>query len=135
MNASEKDKFSISVRGVAIKDGKILLVKEREEKRLETPGGRIKHGESIENALKREFLEETGYDIEIVKPIHVYNRYDYVFVIFLVKLKKKITEPLPDVVEMRWLSKKETKEFLESDKVDDHDVEVFRMFVRGDLEK
>jgi len=38
------------------------------------PGGRIRKGESFEDALHREVKEETGIEVQIVKFIGVYNR-------------------------------------------------------------
>jgi 8-oxo-dGTP diphosphatase len=37
-------------------------------------GGRIKRGETFEEALRREVKEETGLDIDIIRFIGVYNR-------------------------------------------------------------
>ena len=36
---------------------------------FETPGGGVEKGESLEEALKRECLEEVGYDVEVLSPI------------------------------------------------------------------
>ena len=33
------------------------------------PGGSLKSGESLENALKREIMEETGLEVEIVRKV------------------------------------------------------------------
>lgn len=51
-------------------DGKILLCKSHKwENKYVIPGGHIEFGEKMEEALKREILEETGlaiYDIELI---------------------------------------------------------------------
>lgn len=130
----KRDLFMISLRGVAIENDKILLVMETEERRWETPGGGIMVDEKIEDALKREFLEETGYDIEILKPLTTYNRHGFVFINFLVKLKDKIKEPLNDIAGIKWFTKEEIKKILKNNEVDDHDVEAFKMFINGELE-
>lgn len=52
-----------SAYGAAIRDGQILLVKPPTGSFLELPGGKIEKHETNEEALKREFLEETGYKI------------------------------------------------------------------------
>lgn len=51
---------------VAMKDGKFLMVHNKKRNGWEMPGGKIESGESIEDAAKRECLEESGYDVEIV---------------------------------------------------------------------
>lgn len=51
-------------------DGKILLCKSHKwQNKYVTPGGHIELGEKMEDALKREILEETGlniYDIKLI---------------------------------------------------------------------
>lgn len=42
---------------------------------LETPGGGVEEGEDLLKALKRECLEETGYQIEIIAPIGIIEDY------------------------------------------------------------
>jgi len=129
-----RDLFGVSLRGVIVESRKILLVNEHSEKTWETPGGGIRHGESIENALKREILEETGYDVDIIKPLHVFNRNDYIHILFLVKLIDKIREPTDIGTKIKWFSKKEIGNLLKNNKADDHDIEVFKMFINGELE-
>lgn len=51
---------------VAMKDGKFLMVRNPKRNGWEMPGGKIEEGESIEDAAKRECLEESGYEVEVV---------------------------------------------------------------------
>ena len=52
-----------SARAIIISDGKIAMIHSLEKKYYKLPGGGIEHGESKENALVRETLEETGLHI------------------------------------------------------------------------
>ena len=56
------------VDGVYIKDGKVLLLKRRTEPFKGCwglVGGRVEEGESLREALRREFKEETSLDITV----------------------------------------------------------------------
>lgn len=57
----------LSIKAIIIKDGKILLTYNnyRGEEFYLLPGGGQKHGERIDEALKRECLEEIGYHVEL----------------------------------------------------------------------
>ena len=62
--------------------GAVLCVHQNyKKKRWSLPGGRVELGESIGTAAKRETLEETGYEIEVLGVTGVYSggyRDDYV---------------------------------------------------------
>jgi 8-oxo-dGTP pyrophosphatase MutT (NUDIX family) len=54
--------FPVSVKGVVVRDGRVLLLKnEREE--WELPGGKLELGESPEACVAREITEETGLPV------------------------------------------------------------------------
>lgn len=55
-----------STDALIIKNGQILLIKEQGLNLWEMPGGGVENGESLEDSLKREVLEETGYRVSKV---------------------------------------------------------------------
>jgi len=57
----------IRVAGLIVRDGKILLAEhEKHERRYWLlPGGGMEYGESLEETLKRELVEEAGIEIEV----------------------------------------------------------------------
>ena len=62
------------------KEGKILLVKHKPQRggfwqqRWICPGGELELGETIGEGIKREVKEETGLEIELVKPLPAFER-------------------------------------------------------------
>ena len=63
----------IDIRGAIIKDNKILLVQESEDKLWCLPGGWADVGESPSEAVGREILEETGLIVSVDKIIGIYD--------------------------------------------------------------
>jgi ADP-ribose pyrophosphatase YjhB (NUDIX family) len=60
--------FVVCVDGVYVKDGKLLLLKRDVEPfkgRWHVVGGHVEENESLKEALKREFKEETGLDVAV----------------------------------------------------------------------
>ena len=63
-----KEHKHLGCYGLVIKDGKILLIKKKTgpyDGLLDLPGGSFEFGETPEETLKREMLEETG--LEVIK--------------------------------------------------------------------
>ncbi len=60
---TENTNWGQSVAGVVIREGKVLLARHtygNGKGLLITPGGYLEYGETPQDALKREFLEETN---------------------------------------------------------------------------
>jgi 8-oxo-dGTP diphosphatase len=74
-------KLRVRVCGLLVLDEKLLLVRHRfpspKEHLWAPPGGGIHFGESATEALKREFLEETGIPIEVGALCFTYDFYSF----------------------------------------------------------
>ena len=68
--------LNIRVGALIVKDGKILMVQSSHDY-LYSVGGRIKMGETAEEAVVREVFEETGVRIRIKRLIAVHENYFY----------------------------------------------------------
>ena len=73
--------WGLTVRGICEFNGKFLLLKIRSKSshdagRWEIPGGKVKKCEYFDNALKREYLEETGLEVDVDSLYNVIRR-DY----------------------------------------------------------
>ena len=59
--------IEVRVAGVLVRDGRALLVKhdKPEGSYWVVPGGRIEFGETLSDALRREFMEELCMDVKV----------------------------------------------------------------------
>ena len=69
--------LNIRVGAIIMKDGKILMVGNERTNYLYSVGGRIKFGETAEEAIVREVFEETGVNMEIDRLGFVHENYFY----------------------------------------------------------
>jgi len=70
--------FRITVKAIIFNEGKILLLRRKMASRdghgfWELPGGGLKFGETLEEALQREVLEETGLEINVIQPVYTFS--------------------------------------------------------------
>ena len=85
----------VSVEAVIMIDDGLLLLRRKNEPAKDEwwfPGGRIRKGESLKQALHREVKEETGLQVSTQKLINVYSRvfperHD-ITIVYLCKCKK-----------------------------------------------
>ena len=63
----------VKARAVIVRDGRLVVSRERRRgrKHVLLPGGRVKDGESITEALVREVGEETGIEINPIRLLYV----------------------------------------------------------------
>lgn len=70
--------FQIRVTGLLIENGKILLVNQKvsPNRTWSLPGGRLEQGETLEEGIVREILEETGLSVKVVKLLYLCEKPD-----------------------------------------------------------
>lgn len=95
----------LGVAGAVLKDGKVLLVRRLFEPfkgRWTLPSGYVEKDEAIDDAVKREVLEETGMQTEIIGVVGVRNRVspedNNLLIIF--RLTPVTDDPVPDGFEV-----------------------------------
>jgi len=106
----------VVVSAVIGKEEKLLLIKEILEDGNEYwifPGGGVKFGESLEDAIKREIKEELGMDIEIRKligfkeAIHTKHNYHTIIFFFLANPLGELSINEKKILEARYFNLEE----------------------------
>jgi len=106
------------VAAVIKNNNKYFIAKRNRNKHLgnqwEFPGGKVNKGETFENALKREILEELSIDIDIINKIiskkYKDEKINIILHYFLCQpLNDKIT--LSEHEDMKWIKKKDFVNF------------------------
>lgn len=67
---------SLTVDAVILKDREIVLIRRKREPfrgQYALPGGFVEYGETVDAALRREVLEETGLVVEVQSLVGVYS--------------------------------------------------------------
>jgi 8-oxo-dGTP diphosphatase len=71
------DRPVVGVGGVVIEDGRTILIRRGSEPLLghwSIPGGALELGESLQQGVARELLEETGLQVRVLDLIEVFDR-------------------------------------------------------------
>lgn len=71
------DRPVVGIGGVIIDDGRAVLIRRGSEPLLgewSIPGGTLELGETLEEGVTRELLEETGIEVRILELIEVFDR-------------------------------------------------------------
>ncbi len=106
----------VGVGAIIFSEGRVLMArrgKPPSEGSWSVPGGALQLGETLEAACRRETLEETGLDIEIVSRCAVLDRvtrdewervqYHYVLIDFVCRPVGGELRPASDVAEAKWV--------------------------------
>ena len=102
-----------AVQGVLERDGHVLLGRRAIEPSLgrwDLPGGFLEEGEEPLDGLRREFLEETGLEVEPVDWLGAFlDAYNAYFVLGLTWVVHGDGDPRPadDIAELRWFARDE----------------------------
>jgi 8-oxo-dGTP diphosphatase len=108
------------VGAVIVQDGRVLLIRRAQEPlkgEWSLPGGAVELGETLEQAVRREVLEETGLVIETVDIVQAFDRisrdaegrvrYHYVLIDFLCRVAGGSLVCATDALEGRWATANE----------------------------
>ena len=113
----------VAVGAVVFKDDCVLMVKRSKppaKGSWAVPGGKIRPGETMQQALVREIKEETGLDIQVGDIIYVFDviqrdekneiTFHYVIIDFLCELKGGQLKAGDDALDVKWISRQDIKE-------------------------
>jgi len=120
---SSKHLPAVAVGAVIFKNDMVLLVKRLNPPaagQWAIPGGKVKPGESMHDALKRELAEETGLEIQVGEVVYVfdvieYNKngeidFHYIIIDFLCSVNQYDLKPGDDALAAEWVDLKGLKE-------------------------
>jgi 8-oxo-dGTP diphosphatase len=107
----------VAVGAIVFKENRVLLVLRGQppsQNLWSIPGGRVKLGETLQEAAEREIKEETGLDIQAREPIYTFDvvardddgtiRFHYVIVDLLADYIGGTLRPGDDALDVRWVS-------------------------------
>ncbi len=121
----------VGVGAVIVENGKILLVRRANEPnkgKWSVPGGLVRKGERLMEALKREIMEELGVEIEVGDVACVTDEiffdsqgrieYHYIVIDFFAGIVDGVPKAMSDADEVRWfdlseMDDTETVDFVE----------------------
>jgi ADP-ribose pyrophosphatase YjhB (NUDIX family) len=113
----------VGVGGVVIDRDRVLLIRRGSEPlkgEWSLPGGLLELGEELTAGVRRELLEETGLEVEPLAIILPFDRivregsrvkYHYVIVDYLCRRKRGRLRPASDVVDARWVRRKDLPQY------------------------
>jgi len=111
-----------SVGALIFRDGKLLIIRRGNPPYAgywSIPGGKVKWGESLEEALKREIREELSVEIEIEKLAGIVEsiyrerdevKYHYIIIDYFCRIVSGEPVASDDALELRWISLEELSE-------------------------
>ncbi|MEJ2010457.1 MAG: NUDIX hydrolase [Acidobacteriota bacterium] len=113
----------VGVGGVVIHGNRVLLIRRGREPlkgEWSIPGGMLELGESLEEGVCREVLEETGLKVRPIEALLVFDRiqrnrkrvqYHYVIVDYVCRQTGGRLKPGSDVLDARWVERGEVPNY------------------------
>ena len=104
---------SVSVAGAVIReDGRMLVIKRRDNGNWEPPGGVLELNETPQEGVVREVLEETGIHVEVEQLTGVYKNMarGIVALVFRCKPSAGVERPSLEATRVEWLTPDEVSE-------------------------
>ena len=106
--AKEAPMHSVSVAGVVIDtDGRALVIQRRDNGHWEPPGGVLELGETFEQGVQREVLEETGVQVTVDALTGVYKNMKRGIVALVYRCSIKAGHPRSssEATSVRWIDR------------------------------
>jgi mutator protein MutT len=110
----------VGVGAIVIEESRVLLVQRGQEPlkgEWSLPGGALELGETLEAAIRREVVEETGLHVEIVQLVELLDkivhdqqgavRFHYVLADFLCRVTGGTLRCASDAADVRWVTHQE----------------------------
>ncbi|MBU0898514.1 MAG: NUDIX domain-containing protein [Nanoarchaeota archaeon] len=119
-----KDQFYVPQKAVIMNGDKYLILKRSTDSvtypdHWDFPGGKIEHGEEVEESLIREVKEETDLDVKVIRPIFAFQKSLNRPNIFIVYLCEKVSGKIElshEHTEYKWATR---EEILKEEKIED----------------
>ena len=110
--------FHYAARAVIVRDGHVLMVKYKHKDYYYSVGGRVRFGETAQQAVEREVLEETGVAFEAERLLFVHEEFFEKFqALFLFYLMKPNDQPVRAVTD-----EEESLVWLPVDRLGDYEI-------------
>ena len=128
--------YIVGVGAVVIKDGQLLVIKDRFQAGYKLPGGHVDKNESLKDALVREVFEETGVEIKfesIMNLGHFKNGQFGESNLYIVCTAKALSSDImvhdaSEIIEAKWMG---VTEFLESSEVNNYNKSVVQAAINN----
>lgn len=134
------DRPLVGVGGVVIQRNRVLLIRRRREPlkgEWSIPGGLVEVGEELSESVRRELKEETGLEVEPLDILLVFDRimragrrvrYHFVIVDYACRLKGGRLAPASDVLDARWVRRKDLPRYHLTEKATEVVLQAFQYF-------
>jgi len=110
---SDTPKHSVSVAGIVVRDdGRVLAVCRCDNHHWEPPGGVLELGETFNQGVRREVLEETGVEVQVECLTGVYKNMPrgIVSLVFRCAPVGGLATPTEEALLVRWLTIEEVRQ-------------------------